>query len=167
MDLIFLQENHNLVLKRKTIDWLWVYWTITSLQPIISSFFTIEFIGVTLVSKIYRFQWYNFIIPPLYTVLCVHHPKFLSITIHSPFILLYLPPSPFLSIITILFVSVRFFVCFLLLLFNPFTFFTTLHSLPLWQLSVYFYFVCLFCSLDSTCKWNHMVFVFLWLAYFT
>ena len=24
-------------------------------------------------------------------------------------------------------------------------------------------FVCLFCSLDSTCKWNHMVLVFLWL----
>ena len=23
------------------------------------------------------------------------------------------------------------------------------------------------CSLDSTCEWNHMVFVFLWLAYFT
>ena len=44
---------------------------------------------------------------------------------------------------------------------------------PLWQLSVCsmyqcfcFYFVKLFCSLDSTYKWDHIVFVFLWLAYF-
>ena len=27
--------------------------------------------------------------------------------------------------------------------------------------------VSLFCSLDSTYKWNHMVFIFLWLTYFT
>ena len=28
-------------------------------------------------------------------------------------------------------------------------------------------FICLICSLDSTYNWNHMVFVFLWVAYFT
>ena len=33
--------------------------------------------------------------------------------------------------------------------------------------SVSVLFVSLVCSLDSTCRWNHMVLVFLWLAYFT
>ena len=28
-------------------------------------------------------------------------------------------------------------------------------------------FISLFCSLDSTCKWDHMILVFFWLAYFT
>ena len=36
-------------------------------------------------------------------------------------------------------------------------------SLYLW---VFFYFVCLFYTLESTYKWNHMLFVFLWQAYF-
>ena len=62
------------------------------------------------------------------------------------------------------------------LLLNLFPFFTQpLSSHPIWQTSVYplyhefvsILFVHLFCVLDSTCKWNHMTFVFLCLMYFT
>ena len=55
-----------------------------------------------------------------------------------------------------------------LILFHP-----SLHPSPLWQPSVcslylwvcscFVLFVHLFCSFNSTYKWNHMVFVFLWL----
>ena len=96
-----------------------------------------------------------------------------SITIYLPFTLFYLPPPPFpLVIITILsLVTMRFFC----LIPSPFSLScpaTTLLSdscqsvLFIYE-SVPILFVSLFCSLDSTFKWNHMVLVFLWLAYFT
>ena len=58
---------------------------------------------------------------------------------------------------------------------NPFTFFNPpTKPAPFCQLSVCslylwvcFYFVCLLCSLDSTYKWNHMIFVFIWLILFS
>ena len=37
-------------------------------------YFLIEFIGVTLVNKLYKFQVYNSVIPHMWIVLCVHHP---------------------------------------------------------------------------------------------
>ena len=40
-------------------------------------------------------------------------------------------------------------------------------SFPCVHASVSILSVSLFCSLASTCKWDHTVFVFLWLAYFT
>ena len=62
-------------------------------------------------------------------------------------------------------------------LLNPFTIFTWPHPVPFppenYQSvlciceSVSVLFACLFCSLDSTHKWNQMVFVFLCLIYFT
>ena len=42
-----------------------------------------------------------------------------------------------------------------------------LTTASLFSISMSLFLFCLFCSLDSTCKWNHMVFVFLSLAYFT
>ena len=53
--------------------------------------------------KLYRFQGYSFVTHPLYSVLCVHHPK--SSLLPSPFIPLYplLPPcTPFPLVITML-----------------------------------------------------------------
>ena len=60
-----------------------------------------------------------------------------------------------------------------LLVLSPFSL-STPSPPPLWQppvlsllsLSFSILFVYLYCSLDSTYKWNHMVFVFLWLTYF-
>ena len=61
-------------------------------------------------------------------------------------------------------------------LLNPFTSFThsptsILSGNHYFGLCVYesvsILFVHLFCSLDSTWKWNHVLFVFLWLTYFT
>ena len=40
-------------------------------------------------------------------------------------------------------------------------------AVSLLSMSVSILLVSLFCSLDSTCEWNHMVFVFSWLVYFT
>ena len=40
-------------------------------------------------------------------------------------------------------------------------------SVPCVHTSVSIVFLSLFCSIHSTFKWDHMVFVFLWLAYFT
>ena len=42
---------------------------------------------------------------------------------------------------------------------------TSCHLLSIYE-SVFVLLVSSVCSLDSTYKWNHMVFVFLWLAYF-
>ena len=39
-------------------------------------------------------------------------------------------------------------------------------SVPCSYASGFIWFITLFCSLDSTYEWDHMVFVFLWLAYF-
>ena len=60
---------------------------------------------------------------------------------------------------------------------NPFTFFQSVptpllpsdscQSIPCIHASVSILFVSLFCSLDSTYNWDHIVFVFLWLAFFT
>ena len=125
------------------------------------------------VINLHRFQVQNSIIRHLYIVLWFTTPiKSPSITTSPPYPLLP-PPTPLPLLITIpLSVSIR---CFFLL--HPFTFLTQLpNPPPLWQLSVcslylwvYFYFDCysLLCSLDSTYEWNHTVFVFLWLAYFT
>ena len=56
----------------------------------------------------------------------------------------------------------------------PHIFLSSPHPASLWQppvLSIYnsvsVMFVNLFWFLDSICKWNHIVFVFLWLTYFT
>ena len=40
-------------------------------------------------------------------------------------------------------------------------------SIPCFHISGSIYLISLFCSLDSSCKWGHMVFVFCHLAYFT
>ena len=58
---------------------------------------------------------------------------------------------------------------------RPFPFFLPyLTPAPLWSLSVcslfpclWFHFTCLFCSLGSWYRWDHMVFVFHCLSYFT
>ena len=42
--------------------------------------------------------------------------------------------------------------------------FDSCQSIPCIHASVSILFISLFCSLDSTYKWDHMVFVFLWLA---
>ena len=77
-----------------------------------------------------------------------------------------LPPTFPLVITILLSVSI-------IVLLNPFTFSPSTQP-PLWQPSVCFLiyqsvsilFVRLCCSLDSTYKWNHMVFVFFSLAYY-
>ena len=63
------------------------------------------------------------------------------------------------------------YTCFLA---NSFNFHQFIPPPPLWQLSVCsmypclcFYFVILFCSLDSIYMWDLMISVLLWLAYFT
>ena len=61
-------------------------------------FFFIEFIGLTLLNKIYRFQVYNSIIHHLYIEMCVHHPK--SSLFPSPYSMS--PHSPFPLVITML-----------------------------------------------------------------
>ena len=108
---------------------------------------------------------YNCMICHLYIVLCVHHPS--QISFHYHFFPLHLhlpPPPPFpLVITTLMSLFMRFFS-----LLNPYAFSTQPpHSPPLWHLSVCslylqpcFWFV-LFCSLDSTYKWNHMALVLL------
>ena len=53
----------------------------------------------------------------------------------------------------------------------PLLFHSCIHLPLLWQLPVcslwtcvcFIMFVCWLCFLDSTCKWNHTVFIFLWL----
>ena len=80
------------------------------------------------------------------------------------------PHPPFPLAITILQSVSFFFLCSIPSPFHP-----APKPHPFWQLSVcslYYVLVptllvSLFCSLDSTYKWNHIVFVFLWLAYFT
>ena len=56
-------------------------------------------------------------------------------------------------------------------LLNPYTTYTLLPSLAVLLLTVYesvpIFLVSSVSSLDSTCEWNHMVFVFFCLAYFT
>ena len=76
-----------------------------------------------------------------------------------------LPHPPPLAVTIQLSVSMSLFSSLL----DPFTFLTQPPNPSLWQLSICtlylglcFYFVSLFCSLDSTCKWNHIV--FLWMA---
>ena len=135
--------------------------------------FLLNLLGWHWLIKVYKFQVYSSIIHHQYTVLCVHHPKLglLPSPFIPHFILFCFLPPPFPLVITILLsVSMRFyFFCF-----NPFTFFTQFpNPPPLWQLSicslylwVCFYFLSLFCLLDSIYKWNHMVLVFHWLAYF-
>ena len=87
----------------------------------------IEFIGVTLVNKIYRFQAYKSVIYHLYVVLCVHHPSQVSFRHHlsplSPLLPATPPPYP-LVITTLLSVSVSFFVLLCFVLLNPFTYLT-------------------------------------------
>ena len=108
---------------------------------------------------------YSFIILYLPIVCPTFKVKSLSVSISLPFTSLHLP-LPLLSV----------FMKFYFLL-NPFTFFTQpLNPLPLWQLSICFlylwicfYYVCLFLLFTRF----HikvelsLVFVFLWLTYFT
>ena len=84
---------------------------------------------------------------------------------------LFLPPFPSHNYHTVICVheSFFFFLCLIPSSFSP-----SPQPPPLWQLpvcSLYpwdcLHFVSLFCSLDSTYKWDHMVLVFLWLGYFT
>ena len=128
------------------------------------------FIGMTLVINIIQVsgvQFYN-----TSSVYCIVYSlpqvKSPSISINPPPIF-YLchPPSP--PVITKL-LSVSEFSFFLL----PLPFSPSSTSLlpsdscqPVHNLWVCFYFASWFCSLDSTYKWNHMVLLFLRLAYFT
>ena len=93
-----------------------------------------------------------------------------SATIHLPFGLFHLLPPAFPSGNHFTVVC----ICFSPL--NPFTFFTQpptpfppdyCQSVLCISESVSILFVGLFCFLDSTYKWNHVVFIFLWPAYFT
>ena len=135
--------------------------------------FLSDLLGWHWLIKLYRFQVHCSMIHHLYIISCVHQPK--SSLLLSPFIppLPSSPaPTPFTSDNhhTVVCVCEGFFC----LILSSFLYSSPLHTTPFWELSVcslclsvYFYFVCLFCSLDSTHKWNHMVFVFFWLAYFT
>ena len=141
-----------------------------SVQFFVSIYFQIfiEFIWVILVNRI-MFQEYNSITHHLYFVLCAHHPNKASFYHHlslllsstSPtsfpsnnhhmclWIIFCLIPSPFSSSPTTLLPS------------------DSCQSVLCIYESVSMLFVSLFCLLDSMYKWNHTVFVFLWLAYFT
>ena len=132
-------------------------------------------------TELYRFQVHNSTTHHLYTVLCVHHPT--SSLPPSPFIPPFPPPpppilsfqqSPQLLSGSMSFFSFHFIFCSIpstpLRYLNPSTPLTQLpHSC---QLDLYVYesvsilLISWFCSLESTYEWNHMVFVFLWLAYF-
>ena len=94
----------------------------------------------------------------------------------SMYLSMYLPMylSMYLSMYLCMYLCICLCICLYIYLstfLNPFTFFhPASKSPPLWQLSVcplHPGLLFLLCSLDSTCKWDHMVFVFLWLAYFT
>ena len=107
---------------------------------------------------------YNIVIWHLYT-LWDDHRKF---SYHlSPFKVI----TTLLTIFPILYITSPWLIYFItgsLCLLIPFTYFThppipcqpPVCSLYLW---VCFCFVMFICFLDSTCKWNHAVFVFLWL----
>ena len=83
----------------------------------------IEFIGVILLMKLYRFQVYNSITHHLYIVLYAHHPKSStpSITFYPPYPLLPLP-TPFPSGNNHMWSIYEWLIFFFLL--NLFTFFT-------------------------------------------
>ena len=153
--------------QEKFIFCSWVLKLFSAFHWFLFFFMFIEFLGVTLVKKLYRFQVYSSIIHHLYCVFTT--PSHVSFHHHSPpFTHFYLPQSHSPLVITIqLSVSMR--VVFFL---NPIT--QSHNPSPLVAVSLFstyesvsILFVSLFCSLDSTYEWNHMVFVFLWLAYFT
>ena len=148
-----------------------------------SFFFLIEFIGVTLVNKIIQVPGVHSIIHHVYIIWCSPlQVKSPSITIYPPFTLCdhqsergvwrrykrgVTSPQPPLSLWWSQYCCLCLWGVFVL---NPFTFLTTttspLTAVNLLSFWVCFYFVILFCSLDSTYEWNHMVPVFLWLTYF-
>ena len=83
----------------------------------------IEFIGVKLVTKLYRYQVYHSIIHHVYIILCVHHPSQVSFHHHLPAsTLCYLPrplsfrESPCCCVYQSWFVC---FFCLVLSLFSP------------------------------------------------
>ena len=126
-------------------------------------FYLLNLFGWHWLIKLYRFQVYNSKIHHVYIVLCAHHPK--SSLLSPSFVCIYplQPPSNPLSLWST-------FSTFL----NPLNFFTaspgllyseSTQSVPCIYESVSIFFVSLFCSLDSTCKWNHIAHVFLWLTY--
>ena len=115
-----------------------------------------------------RFLVYKSIIHHLYIVLCVHHSR--SSLLPSPFIpctLFYLPDPTLFPLVIILWMSgsMRVFISLL----NYFPSSPSPPTPPPWQLSfcplsesVSILFVCSFCSLDSTWKWNPIALVPLW-----
>ena len=111
----------------------------------------------------------------MYCIMCSPlEVKFPSTTIYSPLCPLLPPPPPLPLVITTL-LSMWDIYIYTFFLLNSFAYFTQLPTPPFhWQMSVFYIYesvsillVCLFCSLDSIYEWNHMVLVFLWLAYFT
>ena len=126
----------------------------------------IAFIRVTLVTKIVQVsgvQIYH--TSSVYCIVCsAPKVRFSSVTIHPPFTLCCLPQPPLPLVMIILFFYELFFF---FLLLSPCTFFMQPPKLPSSLTAVSLFFVSvslfLFCSLDSTYKLNHMVFIFLWL----
>ena len=83
-----------------------------------------------------------------------------------------------LTVFPVLYFSSLWVICFITGSLYPLISFTISHvflllmplHLLLWQAPVCFLYLSLFlftCLLDSTCKWNHMLFLFLCLTYFT
>ena len=120
------------------------------------------------------FQVYNSTKHYLYTASCTHHP---TQSLWSPFISPF--PSGYHHTVVCVYVFIH---LHLYLSIHTYIFFAqSLHlvftQLPyppsFWELSVCSLYRCLFlfyllsCSLDFTHNWDHMVFVFLQLAYFT
>ena len=133
-------------------------------------FFFIEFIGLTLINKFYRIQKHDSITHHLHTVLCVHCPQ--SSLCPSPFI----PPLPSSTTSQPSSPSNHcclcpwvFLFCFPFLL-NPSTPVLPARNPTSYQPALYksvsILLVSSFCSSDFTYEWNHIVLVFLWLAYF-
>ena len=137
--------------------------------------FCIEFIGATLVCKTIQVSsvQLNKISSAYCIMLSLPHAKSLSAPIFPPSApTLPSPHPPFPLAITRLLSSSMCYVCVFWL--TPSLYFIqspnplpsdSCQSVPCIHVSVLL-FVSLLCSLDSTCKWYHMVFVFLWLAYF-
>ena len=141
----------------------------TFLTHLFLFFFLIEFIGVILVNKLIQVsgaQFYN--TASEHCVVCSPLPpaqvKSQPITIYLSSTFLYLRPH-LGDHHTV--VHVHEFFPFSLLL-NPSTPYTQPHPTAVSLLSIYesvsLLLVSSVCSLDSTYEWNHMVFVFLWLA---
>ena len=160
--------------EKQVYKWLLIRW-ISFINQGHTNIFKVNLLQWYLFTKPYRFPVYNSI-KHLHTALCAITPSkvFLSLfstplptsNIHTP-----CSSAPFpLAIPTLICVYTKNLYGYFLHLLSS----SSPNLSTFWQLSaswlypwVCFYFVPQFHSLDSTYEWDHMVFVFLWLLYFT